>query len=428
MAVANGVVWEVRCATGSDNNGGGYKAGASGTDFSQQTSPQFALTGIASAGAGNVFLTAAAASSMIGNIARVVSGTNFNVGDYEITAVSAGVSVTCSTNAAGASLSTGVGASGVINIGGAKATLKAAVASAAIQNTIYMVGTDTVTSAVAFTLSDATPMKIIGYTTTRTDEGKATLTTATDSIDLFTIKNIQGYQFENFIFSSTASTRGKGLSATADGVASCVVFRKCRFTGFNIAIFGPFSGQYYFDGLMLFDCEVDNCISHGIRNEGSVKLFGCSIHDNGGNGIEIDSPQGNYKTITIVNSAVWKNVGKGVNSVVLNHFVANSIFSDNGGNGYECSSSNIAGIFANNIFYANTGNGLHIPNGLAIAQFGNAYGANAAPRSGVPVGPGDITLTADPFTSRSTGNFLKNSTAGGGVLLKQTGFQSSLLG
>src|SRR5271155_31095 len=119
MAFPTGVVWEVRTATGSDNNGGGWVPGASGTDYSQQTSPQYALTGVASAGSGNTVLSSSAAAAMVGNIAQCVSGTNYNTGFFEVVSVSVGVSITFSINAAGNSICTGVGASGVINIGGA---------------------------------------------------------------------------------------------------------------------------------------------------------------------------------------------------------------------------------------------------------------------------------------------------------------------
>lgn len=116
MAISSSVVWEVRStATGGANvNGGGFKTGASGTDFSQQNGAQFALTGVTSAGAGDTFLTAQAAESMVGNIVNVVSGTNFTVGRYEIIAVSVGVSVQVDR-----AITTGAGADGVLNIGGA---------------------------------------------------------------------------------------------------------------------------------------------------------------------------------------------------------------------------------------------------------------------------------------------------------------------
>ena len=92
MAQPATTVWEVRPTVGSDSNGGGFVPGASGTDWSQQNSPQYALTGIASSGSGNTVLSALAAADMVGNIAQCTGGTNFNTGLFEVTSVSVGVS------------------------------------------------------------------------------------------------------------------------------------------------------------------------------------------------------------------------------------------------------------------------------------------------------------------------------------------------
>ena len=120
MGVAAATVWECRAsATAAMVNGGGFVTGASGTDYSQQDAAQYNLTGCTSAGAGNTLLTASAASDMVGNIAKAVSGTNVTVGWFEITSVGAGVSITFSTNGAGTSIATGVVAAGEVNIGGA---------------------------------------------------------------------------------------------------------------------------------------------------------------------------------------------------------------------------------------------------------------------------------------------------------------------
>ena len=87
-AVSANTVWDIRPATGSDSaNSCGFVTGASGTDYSQQTSPQYTLTGVISSGSGNVVLTASASADMVGNILLVVSGTNFNTGRFQITSV-----------------------------------------------------------------------------------------------------------------------------------------------------------------------------------------------------------------------------------------------------------------------------------------------------------------------------------------------------
>ncbi len=138
MAVSASTVWNIDTA-GSSNNGGGFVTGATGTDFAVINTP-VALTGVTSAGAGNVSLHANAADSWVGNIVNVVSGTNFTTtagaARFEILSVVAGVSFTTGTNISGASISTGVGANGVMNIGGAVAFYNSATDDALLENTV----------------------------------------------------------------------------------------------------------------------------------------------------------------------------------------------------------------------------------------------------------------------------------------------------
>ncbi len=213
MAISASAVWDVRStATGGANvNGGFFVTGASGTDYSKQNGAQYALTGIASAGAGNVVLSASAAADMVGNGCHVISGTNFTTGWFEITSVSVGVSITFSTNVAGASICTGVGASGVLNIGGAMSlggTDDDAVFEAGTAGNIYYVknGTYTLGGTVSISLSSATnPSKIIGYNTTQGDNPMGSTRPLIDcGAATFTLG--AGWQFRYMQLTSTAGT------------------------------------------------------------------------------------------------------------------------------------------------------------------------------------------------------------------------------
>jgi len=115
MAISANTVWEIR-TTGTANNvnGGGFVTGASGTDFSQQDAAQYNLTSVTTAAADAILLHASAAADMVGNIAHIISGTNFTAGWYEIISVVAGVSITLDRTCTSAA-----GALGVVNIGGA---------------------------------------------------------------------------------------------------------------------------------------------------------------------------------------------------------------------------------------------------------------------------------------------------------------------
>lgn len=174
MALAQATVFEVR-TTGNAANGGGYRTGAGTPDYSQQDSPQYALTSATSSGAGNVVLHSSAAADMVGQICQVRTGTNFTPGFFEITSVSVGVSFTCSTNQAGTAICTGVGASGVINIGGAYKFGSAtdSIFAAGLQQgfTVHIkAGTYTQTTTMIFTDSIAAkPFVMSGYNSVRGD-------------------------------------------------------------------------------------------------------------------------------------------------------------------------------------------------------------------------------------------------------------------
>jgi len=172
MALSSTIVWEVRNA-GNVNNGGGYKTGSTGTDFSQQDAAQYALTSVTTAGADAILLHASAADDMVGNIARIVSGTNFTVGYYEIISVVVGVSITLDRTCA-----TGAGVSGVVNIGGALTAIgsigSATVGLGAVAGNIIWIKADGAyslgaTDTLNMPGTNTNPIWVKGYKTTRGD-------------------------------------------------------------------------------------------------------------------------------------------------------------------------------------------------------------------------------------------------------------------
>lgn len=446
MALSAATVWEVRASGASDSNGGGFVAGASGTDWSQQNSPQYALAGIASVGAGNVVLSAAAAADMVGNIAQVISGTNYNTGFFQITAVSVGVSITFSTNNAGQSISSGVGASGVINIGGALATVAAMLAAAQPANTAYLKGTFTITTILTFAAGLAStagnPFLIIGYTTTRGDNGRATITTATNGTSLIVFK-AGGCALINIALTNTAGTRASGIDQTTAGnrFGNIMLFN-CILDGFTIGINADDSGSSWaIQGLVLGNCEIKNCSSHGIFQDGPTHLFATFIHDCAGSGIRIISSS-QTPHFTIDRCIFYNN---GTSGLVVNQMpfinqgsilISNSCFSTNTGAGIL-----IAGVqtsigaltIVNCIFDRNTTYGIDnttsnvITSGISL--WNNAFYLNTtAATHQISPAPtfNTITLSADPYTSVGT-DFSLNSTAGGGAAVNGAGFPGVLI-
>ena len=74
MALPAATVWEVRPTAGSDTNGGGFVAGASGTDYSQQNAANSAgsdisTTDVVATGVATITsATASFTSAIVGNV------------------------------------------------------------------------------------------------------------------------------------------------------------------------------------------------------------------------------------------------------------------------------------------------------------------------------------------------------------------------
>ena len=439
MALSAATVWEVRPTVGSDNNGGGFVTGASGTDYSQQTSPQYALTGIASSGAGSTVLYASAAANMVGNIAQVISGTNFTTGFFQITSVSVGVSITFDR-----SVCTGVGASGVINIGGALATIGAAALVAG--NTIYVKASGSLTVSATLTLnitsggtSTAGILSFIGYTSTRGDGGQFTWTTTTNSVSLITITGGQNYYFQNINFTTSAGTVSSAVNVpNADGHIPNCTFRNCVFTGFTSSVSCPNTGNGNgLRPLIMQYCEIKNCTSDGILSQDGGIYLDCYIHGNSGNGVNLPGGSGNQGITSVFVRCVFYNnttAGLSVNSEWMGIIILNCVFHSNTGDGLKFTGVAAAGTNAylqNNIFTSNGGYGINYNvtssygkswNEQYNAFYNNTSGAFNG--NGLSLDASDITLTGVPFTNPSGGDFSLNSTAGAGAACKAAGFNN----
>jgi hypothetical protein len=79
----------------------------------------------------------------------------------------------------------------------------------------------------------------------------------------------------------------------------------------------------------------------------------------------------------------------------------------------------------NCVFYGNPGTAVV---GFSLSPTNasrcNAFGNNGS--NGWAGSQGDVTLTADPFVSGSTGNFALNATSGGGAALKAAGLPANI--
>ena len=439
MALAAATVWEVRGGAGADTNGGGFVTGASGTDYSQQNSAQYALTGLASAGSGNTILYASASADMVGNIANAVSGTNVNTGYYQIVSVSVGVSITFSTNNAGQSIASGVAASLVLNIGGALATVKQAVLNMGVGGMICYVKAATYTQTAVVTqasISAGTTVTMIGYTSSRDDGGQATVTTATNSTNLFQYSTGSNWVWQNFIFSNTAGTPAAGFINTNASYTMFLYFINCKFTGFTYGVYVPSGSSVtmvlycqncwftantngiYFNQSALHTIFLDNTLFNANTTDGvlvasgGVFMFGRNtvFYNQGSKGISFTGTSSSSVSFYLMldNCAFVSNTSDGLAdsySTSPSPFIAitNTIFDSNGGYGVNFSAAPNFCLMFNNA-----------PRGNSPSAYNNVTSVN------------DVSPSGSPFTNPSGLDFSLNSTAGQGAALSNTGFPGVL--
>ena len=135
MALAATCVFEVR-TTGSDLNGGAFKAGATGTDRSQQDAAHASGTDLVVDGSDNTKVTSAThnfVAADVGNTIQIVNGGAWTGGVYEIVSVASNAAVLDRSPAATGSTS------GTWKLGGAKASLGGCGVSMAGQNQIVSI-------------------------------------------------------------------------------------------------------------------------------------------------------------------------------------------------------------------------------------------------------------------------------------------------
>lgn len=436
MALPNSSVWEVRPTAGNDNNGGGFIAGASGTDYSQQNSPQVAYTDLVIDASDSTKATSAATpftSAHVGNLVQITGGSGFTTGFFQIVSVAS--SIATFDRSIGSTSSTG----GVANLGGAMATIAAVVAVMTHSNTVWVknTGAYTVTTPLSYSLavnSAGGPTQFIGYGTTRGDGGKVSWTTSTNGCDIIDFGAAVGTVFANFDFSSTAGTPGHGLNAK-NQVPSGMCFMNCDIHGFNEGVRGNYPVDWTFACLVLYKCKIYGNSGHGVHNDASMLVLGCYIHGNGGNGLfrEISGGPGGpwviWRSVISANTGlgIQNNSGDNLGNTISTTFIFDCDIVDNGGDGVNFGqvSGAVGGIvILNSIIDGSGGYGINSVNaytGLQLLEAIAFRNNTSGDVLNVLKGATDITLTGDPFTNKASDDFSLNSTTGAGAACKTVG-------
>lgn len=431
MAFAANTAWEVR-TTGNDANGGGFNTAATGTDYSQQDTPQISYTDLV-IGATTTQLTSALnpfTSATVGNIINIVSGTGFTVQRVQIVSVS-GVTATCD-KACGTAASIG----GTGSLGGGLITIAKATTLLVLGNTIWIkTGAYAITAAMNIAVNSC---YISGYSVTHGDDAaKATI-------------NATGSTYA--IFNSTASNGNTGVknisfAAPSASTLTCIsnpsasggwVIANCDFLNFSVGIAATNAFQ-----ITVYGCTFVSCTTGISGGSGAVSpyhiLVDTCYFNNLQNGILGLAPL----NLTIKNSIfnTFSNIAVNMQGSTRSTMVfENNNFTGAAAAAIELPadwnpSTGVAGSFLvlrNNIIYANTLFGVKAGGASVVSlpqQYvcsNNAVGSNPSGNYQNLVSTNDVTLTASPFVSPP--NFNLNSATGGGAGCKGAGWPGSFPG
>jgi hypothetical protein len=430
MALSAAIVWELQSG-GSDNNGGGFKAGAAGTDRSQQTAAQVVLdNGTITTSITTTVITFTAGytatSADVGNVVQMLTGTNVTAGFYEITAQT---SSTWTVDRNVVTSGTTTNATG--NMGGCLATAGKVAGAMVGSNTVHVKGPATFQITTTITPpagAQGAPTRWIGYNTTRGDLDTATAFTNHPTIQVnnaaivaFTYSNAW-QRLRNFILDgaggATKGTRGVNATANYCDIDNCKV---TSFSAFGIVQQAAGTVTRCYLTSMISGATAALFISAGTAE-------GCVIIANPCIGAQVAA-------VAIHRCIFDGNTGAashGVQMTAATSEIRNCVCRGNGGDGINVTASGDAVVLINNILISNGGYGIKSASTAFIDQSFvdfNAFRSNTGGTlSGFPAGTHDVTLTGDPFVDAAGGNYGLNNTAGAGAACRGVGWPGTIPG
>lgn len=441
-AISNNTAWEVRGGVGSDNNGGGFVVGSTGTDRSQSNTPFCSATDLVLASSTTMTsVTCPFSSASVGNIIQITAGTGFTAGFYQV------VSVATSTATVDRTAGTGGSTAGTFALGGALATIAKAFAAMTTSNIIFVKASATYVTTANLMLPNATnltpsptqpPNQLVGYTISRSDGGRATIQLNTTSgLKGIDGSNAGGWYISNIVMDCNSLGTSTGIYLNAVSVIRNSLVKNCTTAPINLN----------FNYSTLMDSEITGNTSSAIVNGTGCLIIRNYIHGNTATGLTQNGNIGSSMFNVIANNTGASSDGIQVGNYP-NHVVANTIY-NNGRDGLRFQNNNSLGesTVRDNLFVNNAGYGMNgYQSGAGWGSFpqfdGNAYynntlgnRTNSSDTSTIPINAAnpytsslDVILTANPFTNAAGGDFTLNAAAGGGAAAKGAGTPGGLPG
>lgn len=432
MALSVAGVWEVRTA-GSDTNGGGFKAGASGSDFSQQNSKRTApdVTNISTTDAvanGTTTITSATAnftSAIVGNFLYFAGGTGSIAAQWrEVTVYTNSTTVTIDASIAA---STGM----TMNIGGALATPGQAAGSKVAGNVVYIAAGTYVLSTATPNVSGgivadtgtgtaANPNIWEGYQTARGDLGtQPVIQIPGAGVDTVTILSVTGN------WSAIRNIKVDGNSKTAiTGINLGNAVVGYRLTAINTTAKGIVVYWNAGTSCRLLRSSVSGFSGTCGIDVGAGTAIACEAHAGTCTGfLNATYPCAVYYCLS------WGNTGGSSYGFSLFRATAiGNVASGNGSHGFYASSV-LSDLYLNNLAEGNGGYGF-AGNASCVqtllmnsGAYNNTLGATSNFPNQIDFVPGTATF----FVDAGAGNFALNTTAGGGAAARAAGYPGLFL-
>lgn len=317
--------------------------------------------------------------------------------------------------------------------GNAWATIGHALATIAPGDICYVKASATYSIATGLTFNPASqnyPTRLVGYTTTPGDGGRATIRVSAAIVGL----TISGYggRVENFVIDGNAiGTTGIVLSTYYNNILNCALTNWITYgldltSGYPVGIIGTtISGctgasavHVTAGGSIFHACTIHNNTGIGVScNGANVNFVNSSIYANGGDGI---SCAGGGTPVTVIGCRIYSNGGNGITlPSPIGFIVQQCTIHSNTNDGVNITGYDIPTSFMNNIFTGNGGYGLNML-GMSVASidpvidynwFGTGAMANTSgPRNMILAGPHD--LSGDPqYVNAAAGDFTPQNPA-----------------
>lgn len=418
MALNAAIVLEVRNG-GSDTNGGGFKTGATGTDWTLQDAAQYSVTDGVTAGTTTITsATAAFGTDVVGNLIFVSGGTgSVTAAWYEIVTRTNSTTIVVDRST-GLTAGTGV----TLKIGGALASPGQAGAIATVAgHTVFIkynaaayVATSASTNIAAGCVSGIAGTAYCGYDTTRSvynlDANRPTFQLSVGTATLFTNANVN-YLVSSIILdaNSQATSRCaqlsgtffyvKAMNATVAGLADNTVAGTailCEVTGCTALPLAITSGYF----CIAHDNTLGATTGAITNNGGSIShYYGCISYSNSRSGFLATG------VMRLVNCVAYANTEVGF-------MTQNQTF---------C-------VYANCIAEGNTGVGFSANTGsfslINCASFNNSARSSAGTGK-IWSDLNSVAGSGSFFVDATNKDFRLNNTGGAGAAARAVGFPTA---